>query len=104
MNTVKKVFVGVGVVVVALCVATPVFAAQPATKACFGHDISGYATSGETDPGSFFAFGPKGGWGGFISGVAQSPGADGHVGVGGEINAHHAGFVPDAVIANSCND
>lgn len=79
------------------------FAAKPAVQGCFGEDISGYATVGETDPGSFFGFGPKGGWGGFISFVAQIPGADGQVGVGGEINAHQAGLVPDSTIANSCN-
>ena len=58
---------------------------------------------GETDPGSYFDFGAGSGWGGFISGVATSGGADDHVGVGGEINAHQAGGIPDAVIANSCN-
>ena len=83
--------------------AVSVSAAKPADQACFGNDISGYAQNGETDPCSFFAFDGGAGWGGFISGVATSPGADGNLGVGGEINAHQAGVVPDAVISNSCN-
>lgn len=100
----NRFLVGLGVGAIMIGMAMPVLAAQPARKACFGNDISGYATEGETDPGSFFEFGPGAGWGGFISGVARSPGADNHVGVGGEINAHHAGLILDAVIANSCND
>ena len=95
--------VGAAVGIFALT-AAPVFAGAPASRACFGKDVSGYAQNGETDPGSFFEFGPGAGWGGFISGVARTTGADGHVGVGGEIQAHHAGLVPDAVVANSCND
>lgn len=83
--------------------AIPALAAQPAEQACFGKDISGYAQNGETDPGSFFEFSSGAGWGGFISGVATSPGADGSLGVGGEIQAHQAGLIPDTVIANSCN-
>ncbi|HJZ06307.1 hypothetical protein A2634_02540 [Candidatus Amesbacteria bacterium RIFCSPHIGHO2_01_FULL_48_32] len=81
----------------------PTFAAEPAVQGCFGHDISSYATEGETDPGSFFEFESGAGWGGFISGVATSLGADDHFGVGGEINAHQAGVIPDTVISNSCN-
>ena len=84
--------------------ALPAFAAQPAVQACLGTDISGYATTGETDPGSFFGFGPGPGWGGFISFVAQIPGFDGNLGVGGEITAHQAGLVPDSIISNSCNN
>lgn len=83
--------------------ALPALAAEPAKQACFGDDISGYAKNGETDADSFFEFEAGAGWGGFISGVATSPGADLHVGVGGEINAHQAGDIPDAVISNSCN-
>ncbi|MBI2029622.1 hypothetical protein HYT02_04355 [Candidatus Gottesmanbacteria bacterium] len=83
--------------------AIPIFAAKPATQACFGNDISGYAQNGETDNSSFFEFESGAGWGGFISGVATSPGADGNLGVGGEINAHQAGAIPDTVISNSCN-
>lgn len=83
--------------------AFPVFAAKPAAQGCFGDDISGYAQNGESDPGSIFEFNAGAGWGGFISGVATSPGVDSQVGVGGEINAHQAGVIPDITIANSCN-
>lgn len=82
--------------------ALPAFAAKPANQACFGHDISGYAQNGQTLPADF-EFDPGAGWGGFISGAASSPGADGNFGVGGEINAHQAGAIPDFVILNSCN-
>ena len=83
--------------------ALPVLAAKPATQACFGKDISGYARNGETNTASFFDFRPGVGWGTFISGVARVPGFDGNLGVGGEINAHQAGAIPDGVIFNSCN-
>lgn len=84
--------------------ALPVFAGKPAAQACFGKDISGYAQNGETDPASFFEFEAGAGWGGFISDVAQIPGFDGNLGVGGEITAHQAGEIPDLIISNSCND
>ena len=83
--------------------ALPAFAAQPAIQACLGADISGFAQNGQTEPADF-QFEAGAGWGGFISGVAGSPGADGHVGVSGEIHAHQAGVIPDFVIPNSCND
>lgn len=104
MNKVKRFLIGgaAGAVILG-SLALPALAAQPAVQGCFGADISGYAQNGETDPGSFFEFDSGEGWGGFISGVATSPGADLHVGVGGEIQAHQAGIIPDAVISNSCN-
>lgn len=61
-------------------------AAQPNHQACFGKDISGYATGGL-------------GVGGFFSGLAQATN-----GIGNEIQAHQAGLVPDSIIPNSCND
>lgn len=101
---VKKVLVSATATAIMLSgFAGAAFATKPAVQACFGKDISGYAQNGETDPGSFFEFDAGAGWGGFISGVATSPGADLQVGVGGEINAHQAGLIPDTVIANSCN-
>ncbi len=104
MNKVKRFLIGATAGAVMFGnLAMPALAAQPASQACLGKDISGYARNGETDPDSFFAFGAGAGWGGFISGVARIPGFDGNLGVGGEINAHQAGVIPDAVIANSCN-
>jgi hypothetical protein len=61
-------------------------AAQPANQACLGHDFSGYAQGGSA-------------FGGFIRTLATNT-----QGVGGEIQAHLAGLVPDTVIPNSCND
>jgi opacity protein-like surface antigen len=61
-------------------------AAQPANQACLGHDFSGYAQGGSA-------------FGGFIQTLATNT-----QGVGGEIQAHLAGLVPDTVIPNSCND
>lgn len=104
MDNIKKIAVGVTTTGIMLVSALPIFAAKPAVQACFGNDLAGYAQNGETDPGSFFAFSSGNGWGGFISGVARSPGADQQVGVGGEVNAHQAGSIPDAVISNSCNN
>ena len=71
---------------VALLTAATVFAAQPNNQACLGEDISGYAQGGSA-------------FGGFIGGLAQNT-----QGVGGEIQAHQAGLVPDEIIPNSCND
>lgn len=59
--------------------------AQPNHRACFGSDISGYATAG----GGLH----------YLPSLVQAPGPWGQV-----IQAHQAGFVPDAVIPNSCND
>jgi hypothetical protein len=61
-------------------------AAQPANQACLGHDFSGYAQGGSA-------------FGGFVSTVASNT-----QGIGGEVQAHLAGLVPDTVIPNSCND
>lgn len=97
----KLTVIGVTAVILAVS-AMPAFAAKPVIQACFGHDISGYAQNGNNE--GFFTFDSGAGWGGFISFVAQIPGADGQVGVGGEINAHQAGLVPDTTISNSCND
>ena len=83
--------------------ANSVFAAQPNNQACLGNDISGYAQDGQTEPADFM-FEAGAGWGGFISRVAGSPGADGQFGVAGEIHAHQAGLIPDFVIPNSCNN
>ncbi len=80
----------------------PAFAAKPDAQGCFGEDVSGYAQNGQTEPADF-TFDSGAGWGGFISGAAASVGGDGQFGVGGEINAHQAGLIPDFVIPNSCN-
>jgi len=61
-------------------------AAEPANHACLGHDFSGYAQGGSA-------------FGGFIATVATNT-----QGIGGEVQAHLAGQVPDTVIPNSCND
>lgn len=103
MNKVKRFLIGATAGAVMFgSMAFPAFAAQPAVQACLGHDISGFAKNGQTAPADF-QFESGAGWGGFISGVAGSPGADGKFGVGGEANAHKAGLIPDFVIPNSCN-
>jgi hypothetical protein len=61
-------------------------AAEPTNQACLGHDFSGYAQGGSA-------------FGGFVSTVASNT-----QGIGGEVQAHLAGLVPDTVIPNSCND
>jgi hypothetical protein len=68
-----------------LALAGPTLAAKPNHTACFGSDISGYATTG----GGLHYLPP----------LVQAPGPWGQV-----IQAHQAGLVPDAVIPNSCND
>jgi hypothetical protein len=62
------------------------FAAKPANQACLGKDMSGYAEGGS-------------GFGGFVAGLAATT-----TGVGGEIQAHLAGQVPDSTMPNTCND
>jgi hypothetical protein len=102
INKIKKITIGVASAGILLANVLPAFAGQPAVQGCLGHDISGYAKNGQTQPADF-QFISGAGWGGFISGVAGSLGADSHVGVSGEIHAHQAGFIPDFVIPNSCN-
>ncbi len=97
----KLITIGTSAVIFAVST-VPAFAAAPAVQACLGHDISGFAREGQTLPADF-EFSSGSGWGGFISSVAGSTGADGKFGVSGEIQAHQAGLVPDAVIPNSCN-
>ena len=69
-----------------LAFALPALAAKPANHACLGADFSGYAQGGSV-------------FGGFVAGLAS-----GTNGIGGEVQAHLAGDIPDAVIPNSCND
>ena len=99
---VKNLVIIIAIIVFLGIFAFPALAAKPANQACLGTDISGFAQNGQTVPADF-EFEAGSGWGGFISGVAASPGADGNVGVAGEIHAHQAGFIPDFVIPNSCN-
>lgn len=61
-------------------------AGQPNNQACVGHDVSGYAQGGSA-------------FGAFVAGIAMTT-----QGIGGEIQAHQAGLVPDSVLVNSCND
>ncbi len=61
------------------------YAAQPNNQACLGSDFSGYAQGGSV-------------FGAFIQLLAL------FTGLGEEVQAHLAGFVPDTVIPNSCND
>jgi hypothetical protein len=63
-------------------------AAQPANQACFGKDVSGYATGGGAlHPGVL------------LPTLVQMPGPWGQI-----VQLHQAGFVPDSAIDNSCND
>lgn len=79
-----------GLAVAALAVtglaAAPASAATPANRACLGEDVSTYARWD----------GPHGA---LVSSLAQANG-----GMGQLVQTHQAGLLPDAVIANSCND
>ena len=81
----RSVIAGLGAVAVALMLAAPAAAAQPARQACLGEDIRAYASGGPA-------------FGAFVSGTVAQGGA------GMEIQAHLAGQIPDAVQPNSCND
>ena len=59
------------------------FAGKPANQACLGHDFSGYAKNLP--------------WSDIVKSLTDG-------GVGGEVQAHLAGQVPDSIIPNSCND
>lgn len=86
MNKIKKLAtIGAAVAILAGS-AFPAFAAKPAVQGCLGEDVSGYAQGGS-------AFGE------FISGLATTI-----PGVGGDVQAHLAGDVPDEDIPNTCND
>jgi predicted secreted protein len=69
-----------------LALAGPALAAKPNNQACLGHDVSGYAAGGAD-------------FGAFVSGGANST-----QGIGAEVQAHLAGQIPDAELANTCND
>lgn len=73
-----------GAFVLSAVVAVPATAAQPNNRGCLGHDVSGYAQAGA-------------GFGAFVKSLADG-------GVGPEIQAHLAGYVPDTTIPNTCND
>jgi len=60
---------------------------MPRNRACFGQDISSFARGGASDFGQFMAQ------------MATSAN-----GVSDEVAYHKAGLVPDAVVANGCND
>ena len=78
-------------VLVTIFMSATVLAAKPNNQACLGKDFSGYAQGGAD-------------FGAFISGLASSTGLDGQTGIGGEIQLHLAGLVPDSTIPNSCNN
>lgn len=109
MSTFKKTIATAVVVGTMLANATIASAGKPVIDKCFGSDIKGFATNGvdsPDDPASprpGIDFDSGVGWGTTLSGIARSPGADGHVGVGGEITQHQAGLVPDTHLKNSCN-
>lgn len=77
-----------GAAALATLVPTPVAHAEaPRNRGCFGQDISSYARG----VASYF--------GQFMAQMATSAN-----GVSDEVAYHKAGLVPDAVVANSCND
>jgi hypothetical protein len=67
-------------------------AGQPANRGCYGESISALA-SNQPFPGAF---------GAAVVGFAQAP--DGAPGLGEGVQALQAGFVPDEVVPNTCND
>jgi hypothetical protein len=67
-------------------------AGQPANRGCYGESISSLATN-QPFPGAF---------GAAVVGFAQAP--DGRPGLGDGVQALQAGFVPDEVVPNTCND
>jgi hypothetical protein len=68
------------------------YAGEPANQACVGETDSALATT-QPFPGAF---------GGGVRGFAQAP--DAQPGLGDGIQALQAGFVPDDVVPNTCND
>jgi len=70
----------------ALVLAAPVAAGQPANHACFGGSVSVAAEAG-------------GDFGAFVAAVARE-----NVGVGQAVQDIQAGLVPDEAFPNACND
>lgn len=75
----------VGATLTGLLLASPAGAAQPANRACFGVDLSGYARSDAPH-------------GQLVSGLARK------TGIGTLVQLHQAGQLPDAAFPNTCND
>jgi len=67
-------------------------AGEPAVQACVGTSLSALATNQAV----------AGGFGQGVRGFAQAPGTR-HPGLGDGIQNLQAGFIPDAVVPNTCN-
>lgn len=87
MQNMKKLRIAIAASTLATLAPFAVLAAQPNNQACLGEDFSGYAKAFQPFGQTLIAFG------GIIEG-----------GIGDEVQAHLAGFVPDGVLPNSCND
>ncbi len=89
-STVRRTLVTAGLAVAAavggLMAAVPAAAAAPANRACLGHDISTYARADSPH-------------GRLVATLAHT-----YDGLGTLLQAHQAGLLPDAFVANSCND
>jgi hypothetical protein len=73
-------------ITLALALAAPVAAGQPANHACFGETVRVAAHAGAD-------------FGAFVAGVARE-----NVGVGQAVQDIQAGLVPDEAFPNACND
>ena len=72
-------------VAITLSSAVPAGAAEPANRACFGVDLSGYARS-------------DGAHGKVVSGLARN------LHLGALVQQHQAGLLTDEAFPNTCND
>ena len=93
----RKILLAAAATAAALVVAGQGLAGQPNNQACLGTDFSTYARYGA--PGPVLVFPSGSGFGHFNSLLARSAG-----GVGGPIQGHLAGGLPDSFVVNSCND
>ena len=66
-------------------------AARPVSQACLGASVSSAAQNI-----------PE--YGSVVSGAAHASGEGNRVGVGDDVQAIQAGFVPDEIFPNTCND
>jgi len=73
-------------ITLALALATPVVAGQPANHACFGETVKAAAQAGPD-------------FGAFVASVARDT-----RGTGDEVQGTQAGLFPDEAFPNTCND
>jgi hypothetical protein len=88
----RRIAATAGAAIVSGLFALPAHAAEPANQACLGDSLSALASE-QPVPGAF---------GHGVVAFAQAP--DAQAGLGNGIQALQAGFVPDEVVPNTCND